>query len=168
MAKSLRKVGRTVEDQAFEDAVRRLEPRLYRTAMAILWNDADVADAMQECILRAWQKRHTLRDESKLDGWIIRILVNECHSLQRRNRNRPLPLAEGVEAPSAQPADTGLRDALRALPEKFRLPLLLHHLDGYPLEEVARMLRLPESTVRGRIFQARKRLKALLREEAEQ
>ena len=67
-----------------------------------------------------------------------------------------------------QPPDVGLREALRRLPEKFRLPLLLHHLDGYPLEEVARILRLPESTVRGRVFQARKRLKALLQEEAEQ
>ena len=154
-----------MDEQAFEEAVRRLEPRLYRTAMAILWNDADVADAIQECILRAWQKQHTLRDESKLDGWILRILVNECHSLQRRNRNRPLSLDEDIAISQAQPVDTGLRDALRALPEKFRLPLLLHHLDGYPLDEVARMLRLPESTVRGRVFQARKRLKALLQEE---
>ena len=141
---------------------------MYRTAVAILWNDADAADAMQECILRAWQKRGALREESKLDGWMMRILVNECRSLQRRNRHRPLPLEEGVEAPAMQPPDVGLREALRRLPEKFRLPLLLHHLDGYPLEEVARILRLPESTVRGRVFQARKRLKALLREEAEQ
>lgn len=157
-----------MDEQAFEDAVRRLEPQMYRTAMAILWNDADVADAIQECILRAWQKRKTLRDESRLDGWLLRILINECHNIQRRSRHRPLPLKEEMETSTAQPPDTGLRDALKALPEKYRQPLLLHHLDGYPLTEVARILRLPESTVRGRVFQARKRLMALLGEEAEE
>lgn len=141
---------------------------MYRTAMSILWNDADVADAMQECILRAWQKRRSLRDETRLDSWMLRILINECRNIQRRNRHRPLPLEMEAETPAVQPADAGLRDALKALPEKYRQPLLLHHLDGYPLAEVAHILRLPESTVRGRVFQARKRLMALLREEAEQ
>lgn len=157
-----------MDEQAFEEAVRRLEPRMYRTAMAVLWNDADAADAIQECILRAWSKRQTLRDESRLDSWMLRILINECRNIQRRGRRQPLPLKEAEEMPTVQPLDTGLRDALKALPEKYRQPLLLHHLDGYPLAEVAYILRLPESTVRGRVFQARKRLMALLREEAKE
>ena len=55
--------------------------------------------------------------------------------------------------------------ALRRLPEKYRLPLLLHHLDGYSIQAVSQMLHLPASTVKGRLYEGRRRLNALLREE---
>ena len=63
----------------------------------------------------------------------------------------------------AQPPDTGLQEALRCVPERLRITLL-HHLDGYSVPEIAKMLRLPESAVRGRLYEGRKRLKALLEE----
>ena len=154
----------TMDEQAFELAVRRLQTRMYRTAVSILWNDEDAADAIQEAILRAWQKRRSLKNPEAFDVWLMRILLNECRNIQRRNRYRALPLetdAAVIDAP-----DIGLQDALRRLPEKYRTPLLLHALDGYQVAEVARMLRVPESTVRGRIYQGRKQLKVLL-EEAE-
>ena len=59
----------------------------------------------------------------------------------------------------------GLQDALRRLPEKYRLPLLLHHLDGYSIQAISQMLHLPASTVKGRLYEGRRRLTALLREE---
>ena len=66
-----------------------------------------------------------------MDGWMMRILVNECRSLQRRNRHRPLPLEEGVEASSAmQPPDVGLREALRLLPFASMLDAPLRILIG--------------------------------------
>ena len=153
-----------MDEQAFELAVRRLQTRMYRMAVSILWNDEDAADAIQEAILRAWQKRRTLKKPEAFDVWLMRILLNECRNIQRKNRFRAVPLEEDL--PVAEAPDVGLRNALRRLPEKYRTPLLLHALDGYPVAEVARILRVPESTARGRIYQARKQLKALL-EEAE-
>lgn len=151
-----------MNEQEFEQAVRRLQTRMYRTAVSILWNDEDAADAIQEAILRAWQKRRTLKKPEAFDVWLMRILLNECRNIQRKNRIRTLALDEPI--PVAEAPDIGLRDALRRLPEKYRTPLLLHALDGYPVAEVARMLRVPESTARGRIYQARKQLKTLLEE----
>ena len=155
-----------MDEREFEQAIRRLQTRMYRTAVSVLWNDEDAADAIQEAILRAWRKRHSLREAAAFDVWLMRILLNECRNIQRRNRHRALPLEEGMVEAAAEPPDTGLRDALKALPEKYRVALLLHCLDGYSVPEVSRVLRLPESTVRGRIYEGRKRLKALL-EEAE-
>ena len=152
----------TMDEQEFERAVRRLQTRMYRTAVSILWNDQDAADAIQEAILRAWQKRRSLRTPEAFDVWLMRILLNECRNIQRKHRFRPLPLEEDI--PVAEAPDLGLREALRRLPEKYRTPLLLHTLDGYPVAEVARMLRVPESTARGRIYQGRKQLKTLLEE----
>lgn len=151
-----------MDEQEFERAVRRLQTRMYRTAVSILWNDEDAADAIQEAILRAWQKRRSLRRPEAFDVWLMRILLNECRNIQRKIRFQAVPLDEDVAANEAP--DIGLREALRRLPEKYRTPLLLHTLDGYPVAEVARMLRVPESTVRGRVYQARKQLKALLEE----
>lgn len=151
-----------MDEQEFERAVRRLQTRMYRTAVSILWNDEDAADAIQEAILRAWQKRRSLRHSEAFDVWLMRILLNECRNIQRKIRFQAVPLDEDVAANEAP--DIGLREALRRLPEKYRTPLLLHTLDGYPVAEVARMLRVPESTVRGRVYQARKQLKALLEE----
>ena len=154
--------GSTMDEQEFEQAIRRLQTPMYRTAVSILWNDEDAADAIQEAILRAWQKRRSLRSAEAFDMWLMRILLNECRNTQRRNRRRAMPL--GTDVAEASATDIGLRDALRRLPEKYRTPLLLHTLDGYPVAEVARMLRVPESTARGRIYQGRKQLKILLEE----
>ncbi len=156
----------TVDEKTFEQAVLRLEPKLYRTAYAVLWNDADAADAMQECIVKAWRKLDSLRDESRFDAWVTRILLNECRNCQRRNRHRALSLDEAACAASREePPDLGLREALRELPEPLRIPLLLHHMDGYSLEEISTMLRLPVSTLKGRLYEARRQLKKLLEKE---
>lgn len=155
----------TMDDKLFEAQVRALEPKLYRTAYAMLWNDADAADAMQESIIKAWRRLNTLKTEECFEPWVMRILINECRDAQRRNKRRPLPLNEAVSetasAPEA-PLDAGLQDALHRLPAKFRLPLLLHHMDGYSLAEIAPMLHLPIGTVKGRLYQARKLLKTYL------
>ena len=154
----------TVDEKTFESRILLLEPKLYRMACAILWNDADAADAMQDCILRAWQKLGSLKEEARFDAWTTRILLNACRDIQRRNKRRALPLDEAIS--ESAPVDLGLREALRALPPKFRLPLLLHHMDGYSLSEIATMLRLPASTVRGRLHEGRKRIRALMEREA--
>ena len=153
-----------MDEQEFEQAIRRMQTRMYRTAVSVLWNDEDAADAIQEAVLRAWRKRYSLRSAAAFDVWLMRILLNECRSIRRRNRIHTLPLEEGLAGAVAEPPDTGLREALMRLPEKLRVPLLLHHLDGYPVAEVARMLRVTEATARGRIYEGRKRLKTLLEE----
>ncbi len=162
------KAGMPVDEKAFEESILRLEKTMYRTACAILWRDADADDAMQEAILKAWRKLPHLKDETKFDAWLMRILVNECRDARRRMKRLPMSLNEGVGNKSAEqaPEDGDLREALKSLPEKYRLPLLMHHMDGYALQDISRILRLPVSTVKGRLYEARKRLKTLLTREA--
>ena len=156
-----------MNEATFTETVRRMTPEMYRVAVAILWNDADATDAMQDAILRAWEKRDRLRDEDKLPAWLMRILVNRCRTMLRRRKFRALPLDEAINAPSPAPPDVGLWEALKALPEKYRLPIVLHHVEGYDLQQVAAMLQLPVQTVRGRLFYARKKLRDLLQEDIE-
>lgn len=157
-----------MNEATFTETVRRMTPEMYRVAVAMLWNDADATDAMQDAILRAWEKRDRLREEDKLPAWLMRILVNQCRTMLRRRKFRALPLDEAAEQASPAPPDTGLWEALKALPEKYRLPIVLHHVEGYDLNEVSAMLHLPMQTVRGRLFYARKKLRDLLQEDIEE
>ena len=92
----------------------------------------------------------------------MRILVNECKDALRRRRRDPVALEADVGREDRLCEDLQLRLALRQLPEKYRLPLVLHHLEGYPLEDVARALGITRSLAMSRLHQARRALRKLL------
>lgn len=133
---------------------------MYRVAWSILRNNADCEDALQEAALKAWEKRGHLRNEAYFRTWITRILINACYDTQRKRR-RVIPLDEVAERAAAASPDPTLTLALEALPEKLRLPLTLHYLEGFSVEELAQTLRIPAGTVKSRLHQARSRLRVL-------
>ena len=131
--------------------------RMYRISWTILRCDEDCRDAMQEAALKAWEKRYTLRNEAYFETWLTRILLNECYAIQRR-RKRTVPIEDAAE-PFAQPKDLTLSMALQSLPEKLRLPLVMHALEGMTYEEIGRALRISKATVTGRIQRAKQQLR---------
>lgn len=154
-------------DDEYMARVEGMERRLYRIARAVLWNDSDCADAIQEAVVKGWLKRGSLRNPDWFETWLIRILINECRNIQRKNRVKLLPLDDQIDfgEPSAanDPVeDVQLRDALSRLPSKYRTVLVLHHLEGFSLEETADLLNQPQTTVKSRLHQARRALRALL------
>ncbi|MDR2506351.1 MAG: sigma-70 family RNA polymerase sigma factor [Oscillospiraceae bacterium] len=150
----------------FAARVEKKSETLYRVARTILKNDEDCKDVLQETVLRAWENRGQLRDTALFSTWITRILINECHTLARRKRKYLLSDTVDVGAISNAP-DLALQLALEGLPEKLRLPLVLHYLEGYTYEQVARMLRIPQATVRGRLSRARAALRMEIDDEQE-
>lgn len=146
--------------------VERLRPVLYRVCWSQLDSAADRDDAVQEALLRAWEKRGTLRDARYFDTWLIRILLNVCHDHQRRRRRDVLTDAPPEPEARDDPRLEQLRDALSALGEKQRVCVLLHYIEGYELREVARMLGVGESAVKLRLMRGRRKLRQLLTEEA--
>lgn len=140
-------------------------PLFYRMAYSILGNRHDAEDAVQQALLNAWKSRDRARPGAER-AWITRIVVNECHNILRCRR-RCLPTADFPEeaVPSVQETDTGLYEAIQALPEKLRTPLLLKYMEGMSEKETAAALGLPLSSVKGRLLRARRDLKKILREE---
>ena len=151
-----------MNDNEYMRRVRAIEGRLYRVAQAILWREADCLDAIQEAVFRGWLKKDRLSDPERLETWLVRILVNECKDALRRRRRDPVALEADVGREDRLCEDLQLRLALRQLPEKYRLPLVLHHLEGYPLEDVARALGITRSLAMSRLHQARRALRKLL------
>ncbi len=134
---------------------------LYRISYAQLSHSCDRDEAVQECLYKAWQKRHQLKDERFMQTWVIRILINECHNIQRQS-SRELPLDELPERVAPADADFELHDALFSLDEKLRLPIILHYIEGFSTSEVARILRWPQGTVKSRMLRGRQELKKIL------
>lgn len=150
----------------FETRVLNNEARLFRIARSMLRSDEDCGDALQEGILKAWQRLSALRDKSCFDAWLTRIVINECRNLQRGYFRHNVSL-ESIPERGTEPPDIGFADTLNSLPEKYRLVLTLHHGEGFTVEEVAVMLRLPKSTVKWRLLEGRRLLGGMLREEAD-
>lgn len=149
--------------EAFAEQVVKLQDVLYRVSYSLLQNPSDQADAVQECLRRALQKRESLRQPDYLQTWLIRILINVCHDTLRK-RKREIP-SEDVYAVVPPPeSDHAVVEALAQLDVRFRLPLVLHHIEGYTTREVAQMLRIPEGTVKTRLARGRRYLKDILEE----
>lgn len=150
----------------FCEQVLAAEGSLYRVAKSILFSDEDCADAIQNGILKAFQKLDTLRNDKYFKTWLTRIVINECYRIARQaKRHVSLEECLGWEQEAIQESDeeSMVMAELMALDEKYRIPIVLHEIEGYSAREIGQMLGLTETNVRNRIFRGksvlRKRLK---------
>jgi RNA polymerase sigma-70 factor (ECF subfamily) len=169
----------TGDPLAFAFLMRRYNRRLYRLARAILGNEAEAEDALQEAYLNAYRRLQQFRGDSSLATWLSRLVVNECLGRMRRSARRqsviPLLPSAGDGELEAVPSDEGgspdsaadraqmkaiLERRIDALPEAFRAVFVLRSVEELSVEETAECLGIPAETVRSRHFRA----KSLLRE----
>lgn len=152
-------------EEDFTRRVMAMRDQLWHVGRAMLWNDEDAADAVQEAMLLAWKKRRTLRDEDKFEAWFMRLFINRCRDMQRGQIRRREAMQNAVrhdEAASTE--DSGVQEALDALPDKLRLPAVLFYVEGYSQKETARILGIGQEQVNTRLRQARRRMKRMLAE----
>ena len=162
---------------AFAALVTRYQDELYTMAFRLLGNTADAADVVQETFLRAYVKLPELRGAS-VRAWLYRVAVNCGHDVQRRAVRRPAePLEDSagniVELPDpglgpeatalARERAAAVREALLALPETFRVAVVLRDVNDLTYEEMAESLRIPLGTVRSRLSRGRALLATALR-----
>ncbi len=153
-----------MDNQEFQDRVRACERRLYATAYLLLHVTADCEDAVQEAVLRAWQRLPGLQNPQFFETWLTRIVINECKSqLRRRSRRGETELSPRLAAPVSPEPE--LHAALTALKWKYRVVLTLKYIDGYTIEEIARILTLPRGTVASRLDHAKRLLRAQMKGE---
>ena len=132
-----------------------------RIAFAYLGNEEDVADAMQETILSAFEKLDTLRRAEYFRTWLIRILINQCIAM-RRHRSRTVPMNEAEEASQFYDFSTDLEfnDLLKTLPEDSRLIFQMYYGEQFSIGEIAQLLHMKENTVKSKIHRGREHLRS--------
>jgi RNA polymerase sigma-70 factor (ECF subfamily) len=148
---------------------------VYRLTYAILGNEADATDAAQESFVAAWRQIRRLRDPDRFEAWLQRVAVNAARMTHRARRRRGLhEIASSHAVVTAEAGGTGsdrsddlvLDAALQRLDVDQRSILVLHHLEGRPITELADILDIPVGTVKSRLFAARRALQAAIGEEA--
>ena len=155
-----------MDKDTFARQVTDLQGSLYRIAASYLRGDNDRLDAVSEAIVRAWEKRHMLRDESLFRTWITRILIRECINIQRRQkRSEPVDALPEAESEPEDERIAALREALAQLPQRQRTMAVLHYMEGYDVREVARIMGTTKSAVCAGLSRARTRLRVLIGEE---
>ena len=148
----------------FAVQIMDMKKTLYHVACGILRSEADREDAVQECILKAWEKRDSLKSDAAFRSWVTRILINECYDICRRS-SKIIVMDELPEAVAPEMDNRDLRDAIGKLEDIYRLPILLFYVEGFSIREISRMLQIPEGTVKSRLHAGRGKLKILLGEE---
>lgn len=138
------------------------EQQLYATAKTILHNDQDCADAIQESIVKAFSKVHTLKKDCYAKTWLIRILINECYNIARQDGRKEY-LEENymeISARSEEKRDySELYRAVNHLKEELRIPVVLYYMEEFKVREIAQILDISEGAVQKRLARAREKLK---------
>jgi RNA polymerase sigma-70 factor (ECF subfamily) len=166
-------VGKAVEGDAdaFEALVRRHRVRIYRIALRIVGNSDDAQDVTQDVLIQLWGSLAGFLGGSAFSTWLYRMVVNR--SLNHRTRGtRTTSLLEGdrpdgngprenagpAEVVIARERAAATAAAIAALPAEQRSVFVLHQMEGFSYAEVAVILKVPESTVRGRLARGRRTL----------
>lgn len=151
--------------EAFSKLMHLYGESMYKVAKAILKNDEDVADAMQETVLNCWEKIHTLKNDELFKTWMIRILINNCNSIYRHNL-KFIPNNELPENISKEDQYTNIEwmEMLENLDEKQRVVIELYYVEGFKVREIAEILQVSESAVKRRMAEARKKIERLYSE----
>ena len=154
-----------MEREIFEKKVFEAEQTLYHVAKSILFYESDCEDVVQEAILKAYIKLNTLKQEKYFKTWLIRILINECYKKKSSYKNN-VPFEDCFEnSPVEEQQDyTVLYQEIMTLKDKIRLPIVLHYIEGYSLEEIKQIMKIPLGTVKSRLHKGRQQLKLQLKE----
>lgn len=141
----------------FEVIYDQYADMLYRIALSYVRNPQDAEDVLQDVFLRYLKTPKVFRDEDHQRSWLVRVTINRCKDIFRSRKN-DLPFEEEVFASMDKEALT-VMDLLEKLPDKYRRVVILHELEGYRIEEVAKMLHLTISAVKMRLSRAKKMLR---------
>ncbi len=155
--------------QAFDALATALYNRLYSIARRILRDDYAAEEAVQECLIRAWRELRSLRDPTRFEAWMHRLLVNSCHDQGRRARRFAAEVAE-ISFDRSDPVDDlatvvrvdELERGFLQLPVGHRAVLVLTHYLDMSAPEVSEVLGIPVGTVYSRLHYGVRAMRSVL------
>lgn len=158
------------DEEAFIALIEGQRETLKRIAYAWLKNEEDAADAIQDTILDAYEHIGQLKKPEYFRTWIVRILINNCTYIYRKNKNHAefevstdeygqACYRDGRDTTDAGHADLEFYDLLRALPENSRAIFQMYFGEQFTTAEIAKLLHMKENTVKSRIHRGKEALR---------
>lgn len=154
-----------MDKQTFAENVLAAEATLYHVAKTILYSDVQCEDAVQEGILKAYEKLDTLKDEAYFKTWLTRIVINACYDQQRKDRLTVSWEEYGDLAMEEREDYSQLYLAIRKLKPRIRIAVVLYYVEGYSVKEISDILKIPDGTVKSRLAKGRKMIRNHLESE---
>lgn len=160
-------------DKRFEQEILQSGRLLFRLAAGILGQAQAAEDACQQALARAWQKRATVQDGSKLRGWLAAVVVNESLAVLRRRKTERKVLEHVSQArPKWTTADDGdvresVRLGLEQLDERSRVVVVLRLMQGWSGNEVKDFLGVSASEVSRRLHEGIEQLRGILTQDGD-
>lgn len=154
------------EKDLFIQRAQRYMDDLFRLAFSWLKSRADADDVTQTVLLRLYETDKIFESEEHVRHWLVRVTINECKKYWRSPWRRTEDFTDYANTlVFEQPEASGLFDAVMALGPKYRIVIFLYYYEGYSIEEISQVLKLPCGTVGTRLKRGREQLKQTLSEE---
>lgn len=156
-----------MDKNQFVKLVLEAEPTLFHVAFSILHHEQDCADAVQEAVAKAYEQRGTLKNLSYFKTWLVRIVINECYQILRKQKrrasmNESLLKDDGRLGAYVREDYLDLYRSIAKLKEKDKICILLFYMEDFTVKQIAEALEIPPGTVKSRLNRARKQLKGML------
>lgn len=178
----LLKLAKEGDAGAFEKLISMHQKTVYNMAFRMLGNREDAYDAAQDVFIRVYKALPGFRQESMFSTWIYRITKNVCLDIIRKNKKQNTvsidrevdygdgPLTMQIEDTGPSPDETAernelvkkVREGIAKLPEQHRIIIVMRDMQNLSYEEIAKILKCPEGTVKSRINRARNALRNLI------
>ena len=156
------------DNEAFLELINENKLNIYRVARGILSNEHDIEDAIQNTVIKAYEKINTLKKNEFFRTWLVRILINECNEIIRRNK-RVVSINESNHEERYNDCyeNIDLTKAINSLSEELRITTVLFYFEDMSIKDIASVLNIPNGTVRSRLSRARKILREIIGEDEE-
>ena len=150
--------------EAFIQIIERNKPSLYKVARGFFSEPMDIEDVLSETVLSCWEYLPQLRKPEYLKTWLIRVLINRCTDVKRREA-RVVTMETLPETPTQDPdpGNLGFESLINCLPRDYRPVMILFYGEGFTIKEIAKLLQLPAGTVSTRLKRGRERLADILK-----
>ena len=160
------KKAQRADADAFVELIEQNKQAMYKVARSYLSCEDDIADAMSEAVLSAYEHLGELRSASYFKTWLIRILINCCNDILRHQGRctvvEQIPEKGTVEEMGA---DQNFTDLVQELPKDFRMIFVLYYGEGFCTREIAELLDISENTVKSRLRRGRMKLGEVLQQQ---
>lgn len=155
------------KDNKFTQLVQKNKLKFYKTAKAILKNDDDVYDAIQNALMSMYQNFNNLKEQKYFATWGVRIVINKCYDLLRKNKKIELydELEECVTEDNYNLDYNGINKLVNGLDKNLYLIVILYYYDDFSIKEIAEILEMPEGTIKSKLSKARSTLRKNLEKE---
>lgn len=152
----------TIKKEEFERLVIENQLSMYRFAMSILKNSNDAEDAVSETVLTAYEHLSSLKKNDSFKAWMMTILVNVSKKMLRKKKRVVLYDDLGLFEKSTDEGSCEMWEAVLTLNAKYAKVVILYYYEGFSTKEIARILHIPEGTVKSRLSRARSKLQQII------